>query len=205
MQTFFQPSDYEIYLSLLAERASESNVRIWGHALMPNHIHLIAVPDTEGGLRRAIGETHRCYTNIINQREGWTGYLWQGRFSSCPMDDKHCLNAARYIELNPVRAGLVAQPEFYPWSSARAHLNAQNDRVVEVRPLLDMAGDWKRFLADHIDAETVKRIRDCQRTGRPLGSDEFIADLEVRTGRILRRQRTGPKPAGGELGIVSPN
>jgi putative transposase len=84
-------------------------------------------------------------------------------------------------------------------------LNAQNDRVVEVRPLLDMAGDWKRFLADHIDAETVKRIRDCQRTGRPLGSDEFIADLEVRTGRILRRQRTGPKPAGGELGIVSPN
>ncbi|OGR19892.1 MAG: transposase, partial [Deltaproteobacteria bacterium RIFOXYB2_FULL_66_7] len=173
MKTFFRPSDYEMYLSLLVERAAESRVRIWGHALMPNHVHLIAVPESEDGLRWAIGETHRRYTSLVNQREGWTGYLWQGRFSSCPMDTIHCLNAARYIELNPVRAGLVALPESYSWSSARAHLQAQDDDVVEVRPLLDMTGDWRDFLAEPLNDEAVKRIRDCQRTGRPLGSDEF--------------------------------
>ena len=89
---------------------------------MPNHVHLIAVPESEDGLRRGIGEAHRRYSRMINFREGWKGHLWQGRFSSFPMDEGYLLAATRYIEMNPVRAHLADTPEGWPWSSARAHL-----------------------------------------------------------------------------------
>ena len=89
---------------------------------MPNHVHLIAVPKTEDGLRRAIGEAHRRYTRRINFREKWRGYLWQGRFASFIMDEPYLLAAARYVELNPVRAKLVEHARQWPWGSAKAHL-----------------------------------------------------------------------------------
>jgi putative transposase len=89
---------------------------------LPNHVHLVAVPKSEDGLRRALGEAHRRYTRLINFREGWRGHLWQGRFSSFVMDEKYLLAAARYVELNSVRTRLVEKPELYPWSSAAAHV-----------------------------------------------------------------------------------
>ena len=99
--------DYAAYLELMAEWCREEGVEIWSYCLMPNHVHLIAVPKTEDGLRRAIGEAHRRYTRRINFREKWRGYLWQGRFASFIMDEPYLLAAARYVELNPVRAKLV--------------------------------------------------------------------------------------------------
>ena len=108
-QTFFNDGDYAAYLELMAEWCREEGVEIWGYCLMPNHVHLIAVPKTEDGLRRAIGEAHRRYTRRINFREKWRGYLWQGRFASFIMDEPYLLAAARYVELNPVRAKLVDQ------------------------------------------------------------------------------------------------
>ena len=113
---------------------------------MPNHVHLIAVPQTEDGLRRAIGEAHRRYTRRVNFREDWRGHLWQGRFASFVIDEPYLLAAARYVELNPVRAELVASAEAWPWSSARSHVSARDDRLVKVAPLLAMIGDWKAFL-----------------------------------------------------------
>ena len=95
-------------------------------ALCP-HVHLVVVPKSEEGLRRALGEAHRRYTRLINFREGWRGHLWQGRFSSFVMDEKYLLAAARYVELNPVRARLVEKPELYPWSSAAAHVKGADD------------------------------------------------------------------------------
>ena len=106
-QTFFNDGDYVAYLELMAEWCREEGVEIWSYCLMPNHVHLIAVPKTEDGLRRAIGEAHRRYTRRINFREKWRGYLWQGRFASFIMDEPYLLAAARYVELNPVRAKLV--------------------------------------------------------------------------------------------------
>ncbi len=108
---------------------------------MPNHVHLILVPFSEDGLRAALAETHRRYSSRINAREGWTGYLWQGRFASVPMDEAHLLACARYVELNPVRAKLVGAAEDWPWSSARAHLAGRDDGLVAAAPLLDMAPD----------------------------------------------------------------
>ena len=107
-QTFFNDGDYAAYIELMAEWCREEGVEIWGYCLMPNHVHLIAVPKTEDGLRRAIGEAHRRYTRRINFREKWRGYLWQGRFASFIMDEPYLLAAARYVELNPLRAELVA-------------------------------------------------------------------------------------------------
>ena len=93
-------------MELLAEWCKRCSVQVWSYCLMPNHVHLIAVPESEDGLRRGIGEAHRRYSRRINFREGWRGHLWQGRFASYPMDVKYLMMAVRYIELNPVRAKL---------------------------------------------------------------------------------------------------
>jgi len=161
---------------------------------MPNHVHLIATPKTEDGLRRAIGEAHRRYTRRINFREGWRGYLWQGRFASFVMDEPYLLAAARYVELNPVRAKLVDHARQWPWSSAKAHLKGRDDRLVKVAPLLAMVGDWKAFLRSAISEEKLRELREHGCTGRPLGSPTFIDRLESLVGRLLKRQKPGPKP-----------
>jgi len=193
-QTFFNDADYAAYLELMAEWCRQEGVEIWAYCLMPNHVHLIAVPNTEDALRRAIGEAHRRYTRRINFRENWRGYLWQGRFASFVMDEPHLLAAARYVELNPVRADLAARARQWPWSSARAHLSGRDDRLVKVAPLLAMVGDWKAFLNSAIPEEELRELRQHGRTGRPLGSSAFLDRLERLVGRVLRPQKPGPRP-----------
>lgn len=127
LETFFAESDYREYLYLMAEWCNRCKVQIRSYCLMPNHVHLIAVPESEDGLHRAIGEAHRRYTRYINFQKEWKGHLWQGRFASFPMDEHYLIATARYIELNPVKAGLVKKPEEYRWSSARAHLQGEDE------------------------------------------------------------------------------
>jgi putative transposase len=160
---------------------------------MPNHVHLIAVPHTADGLRRVIGEVHRRYTRMVNFREGWRGHLWQGRFASFVLDERYLLTAARYVELNPVRARLINAPSRYPWSSAAAHVRGRDDTLVKVRPLLKLARNWRAFLARVVREEDIKLLRSHENTGRPLGDEAFLATLEKYLGRILRRQKPGPK------------
>jgi putative transposase len=193
-QTFFDDSDYAAYLDLMSDWCREEGVEIWGYCLMPNHVHLIAVPKTEDGLRRAIGEAHRRYTRRINFREKWRGYLWQGRFASFVMDEPYLLAAARYVELNPVRAKLVENADQWPWSSARAHLSGRDDRVVKAAPLLAMVGDWRSFLNSAMREEEIEDLRMHGRTGRPLGSESFLDHLEVLAGRVLKPQKGGRPP-----------
>ena len=121
METFFCDEDYQEYLALLAHWCGEFDVRIWAYCLMPNHVHLILIPSTVEGLAQAVAEVHRRYTRMINFREGWRGHLWQGRFASFVMSEKHLMGAVRYVERNPVKADLVEQAEDWPWSSAAAH------------------------------------------------------------------------------------
>lgn len=193
-QTFFNEGDYAAYLELMAEWCREQGVEICSYCLMPNHIHLIAVPQTEDGLCRAIGEAHRRYTRRINFREKWRGYLWQGRFASFVMDEPYLLAAARYVELNPVRAQLVEDVDAWPWSSARAHLKGRDDQLVKVAPLLAMVNDWRSFLNSALAEEDLRDLRAHGRTGRPLGSETFLERLESLVGRILKPQKGG-RPA----------
>ena len=194
LQTFFCDEDYEAYLRLMAEHCAACGVEVWAYSLMPNHVHLIAVPKTKRALARAIGEAHQRYTRGINSREGWRGYLWHGRFASFVMDEPHLAAAARYVERNPVRAHLVRRPWRWRWSSAAAHVAGKDDALVRVQPLLDRVNDWHRFLLEPEDESQIEAIRRHGRTGRPLGDLDFVLRLQKRLRRRLRRLKPGPKP-----------
>ena len=190
-ETFFCDDDYRLYMQLMAEWCSLHGIAVWAYCLMPNHVHLIVVPQTEDSLRLAIGEAHRRYTRHINFRENWRGHLWQGRFSSYVMDEKYLLAAARYVELNPVRARLAADPASYPWSSAGAHSKGANDGLVIAEPLLTLVDDWMSFLTGGLPEEEYEELRKHERTGRPLGNAKFREMLENRLGKIVTPQKGG--------------
>ncbi len=191
---FFSDADYAAYRTLMAEHCAAAGVAVWAYCLRPNHVHLIRVPPVEDALRRAIGVAHRRYTRRVNLREDWRGYLWQGRFASFAMDEPHLLAAARYVELNPVRAGLVRRARDWRWSSARAHLAGKDDALVAAAPLLALAPDWKAYLAEGLGQEDLEALRRHARTGRPLGSERFVESLEARLGRPLKPGKRGRKP-----------
>lgn len=199
---FFGEADYRAYLALLGEWAAKAGTAVWAYCLMPNHVHLILVPSDEDGLRAALGEAHRRYTRRVNRREGWTGHLWQERFHSFAMDETHLIHCARYLALNPVAAGLAKRPQDWAWSSVQAHLAGQDDRLVEVRPLLERVGDWASFLESGIEDGMRRRLERHQSTGRPLGTEDWLEALERRLGRPLRPRRPGrprkPRPVEGK-------
>ena len=118
MSVFFSDADREAYLGFLAKQAQVFGVDYLAWCLMTNHIHLIAIPSIESSLAKGIGEAHKRYTRMINIREGWKGFLFQGRFFSCPVEPSRLLSVVRYVLQNPVRAGLVENAWEYPWSSA---------------------------------------------------------------------------------------
>jgi len=192
-RTFFSTSDYELYKRLMAIWCSRRQVMVWAYCLMPNHVHLILTPRQPEGLASAVGEAHRRYTLAINTREGWKGYLWQGRFSSFPMDSAHLMNAVRYVLLNPVRAGLVEHAEEWPHSSIGAHLSGKSEGLVDPVPLASRVTDWPRFLRATGGRPDDDAFRRHQRTGRPMGSDEFVRGLETLLGRRLRLGKAGRK------------
>ena len=190
---FFSDDDYQEYLSLLAHYTKQADVSVWAWCLMPNHVHLMLTPPNDGALRQALAETHRNYSRLINFRESWRGYLWQGRFASCPMDPAHTMMAARYIELNPVRAQLVQHPGDWMWSSAGAHLSGKSDGLTNITALGQHVQNWGDFLASGLAEDEGTAIRRGERTGRPLGDADFIAGLESQTGRALAVKKAGRK------------
>jgi putative transposase len=195
---FFEPGDQEVYLDLLAEQAQRARVGVWAYCLMPNHVHLVAVPEDAAGLGRAIGEAHRRYTNFINARGRWTGHLFQSRFASVAMDEAHLIAAVRYVCLNPVRARLAARAEDWAWSSARAQLEGRDDALVAVKPMLDRlgpAGLAALLQSSAGDEAAFASLRGAETTGRPLGNADFIAGLERLLGRPVARRAPGRKPA----------
>jgi putative transposase len=193
-RTFFAEEDYAAYLSLLGEWCRFCGVAVWAYCLMPNHVHLTLVPDHEGGLRRGLAETHRRYTQRINFREGWRGYLWQGRFASFAMDERYLLRAARYVELNPVRAKLCRIPWRWPWSSAVAQIAGCDGGLVRVGPLLERVKDWREFLTEAAAADEAELLRHHARTGHPLGEATLLDHVEQMLRRVVRPAKRGPKP-----------
>ncbi len=191
---FFEDADYAAYLGLIGAAASRAGTSIWSYCLMPNHMHFIMAPSTPDGMRDTFAEAHRRYTARIHRRFKWTGHPWQGRFGSVAMDDAHILAAARYVPMNPVRAGMVARSEDWPWSSARAHLAGRDDGVVSVAPLAAWIDDFAAFLAHPEDQAVMGRVLRSASTGRPAGAAEWLAGLEAATNRRLAREKRGRKP-----------
>lgn len=198
---FFGDDDRRAYLALVAEACAASDTKCLAWCLMDNHVHLILVPRTADGLRDTLAEAHRRYSRRINFREGWRGYLFQGRFGSYPMDDAHLMAAVRYVENNPVAAGMVADAEDWPWSSARSHIDGArtaNDPLTDVAALGRHVPNWQAMLKFGMDAmdETAANaeIEARLRTGRPLASPEWIAEAERAIKRKLAPAKRGPKP-----------
>lgn len=194
--TFFEDADYRRYRTLVGEAARRAGAEVWAYCLMPNHVHLIVVPSDEQGLRKTFADAHRRYTGLINARHQWTGHLWQGRFGAVAMDEAHLLAAAPYVALNPVRAGLVGRAEDWPWSSAQAHLAGKDDALVSVAPLLERYDDFASLLDEDrmaADGPAWSALRRSEATGRPVGSERWIAALEQTTGRAIAPKKRGPK------------
>ena len=209
---FFSDEDRILYLDLLRQGCAAARVTCLAWCLMDNHVHLILVPETADGLRAALAEAHRRYTRHINAREGWTGYLFQGRFASYPMDDAHLMAAIRYVELNPVAAGMVAHAQDWRWSSARSHVSGRRmsgDPLTNVAALGVHVRNWKAMLRHGLEASDLgaegeaaaAAIEARLRTGRPLAAEEWIAQQEAALDRQLAPARRGRKPkamAGGK-------
>lgn len=190
---FFNEEDRKEYLRILKKQSNAFRFKVWAYCLMDNHVHLIVVPEVEDSLARGIGEVHRLYTRRVHFREKWKGYLWQGRFSSYPLDEKHLYSVVRYIERNPVRAKIVRKATDYQWSSARAHKVKRKDGLLERFYLVDEISDWDVYLEDEVTMEDLSIIRAHVKTGRPLGGIDFIRKLENISGRILQKRKPGPK------------
>lgn len=193
-QVFFDESDYRAYLTLVGLAARRAGTAIWTYCLLPNHVHFIMVPDQADGLRATFADAHRRYTARINTRLQQSGHLWQGRFSSAVLDERHLLAAARHISLNPVRVSLADSPLDWPWSSTRALVEGRDDAVVTTGPMLGRIGDVNAFLGGPEDAEAVMALRRSYSTGRPVGAADWIAQLEALTARTLAPRKRGRKP-----------
>ena len=202
MNVFYARADRAVYLDLLEHYARQYGLRVWAYCLMTNHIHLVAVPQTEDSLSRALQQTHACYAQHLNARRRESGHLWQGRFFSCPLDDAHLWAAVRYVERNPVRAKMVRAPWRYEWSSAAAHCGLKKDGLLDTKfPSRDAVPDWRSWVGAPDEAGAISALRASTLTGRPCGTGLFVAKLERLLGRVLEaRPRGRPRRKRGRKG-----
>ncbi|NND59030.1 MAG: transposase [Gammaproteobacteria bacterium] len=193
-QTFFGDDDYLEYLRLLHENQLKADVDIWAYCLMPNHVHLVAVPKNPDGLSKLLQVTHHRYARRVNSRYGWRGHLWQERFHSFVMDERHLLAAVRYVELNPVRADLCARADQWRWSSVHANLHGRADPIVNPAPMSALVSDWAAYLSEPESGPSIQDIRRHTATGRPAGDKSFVSELETLLNRQIRKMKPGPTP-----------
>lgn len=182
-----------VYLDYLYNACQRHGVLIWAYCLMRNHVHFIAVPSEVDSLARCFSEAHVRYTRRINFREGWKGHLWQARFGSSVLDENHLIAAVRYVERNPVRAGIVRDAWEYPWSSAAYHIGkVRQDRIIESDDMLrKVIGDWKTYLLNEDQKDYLQSFRRESLVNRPLGDKAFVSGLEKQFRLRLARGKVG--------------
>ena len=193
--------DYCRYLKWLKEYHEKHHLSVLAYCLMPNHVHVIAVPQKQDSLAKTFNTCHMRYSQYFNRKQRLTGHLWQGRFYSCPLDEGHLYEAIRYIENNPVRAKLAKDAAGWLFSSARCHLGYDKSVI----PLADIKEylaieKWSAYLKEKSEQVTIEKIRANTLTGRPSGSDSFVTGLEKRFGIRLRPLPEG-RPKGKDAKI----
>jgi putative transposase len=189
---FETDDDYLQYLQWLKEYSDKYNLDIWAYCLMNNHVHFVCVPEKEDSLSRTFNMLHMRYAQYVNRRKHASGHLWQGRFYSSILDERHTCAAVRYVENNPVRAGIVEEAEDYRWSSAREHSSGSGAGIITARfYLTEEILDWKNYLREKEDEAFIKNIRKNAITGRPCGEKSFIEKLEKMFGYRLQAVSRG--------------
>jgi len=193
VDVFLDDEDKAKYLSLLKEYCERLDVDVWAYCLMTNHVHILAVPASDASLSHCIGRTNLLYTQHVNRKYERSGRLWQNRFFSTIVDTESYLWAvARYIEQNPVKSALVTRPEDYLWSSCRANIRGQEDGLVSGKRWLDEK-DREAYRTFLMQTDTLmdQKIRVNTSTGRPLGSEDFLSELENKLCRKILPGKAG--------------
>ena len=209
---FFSEKDRVHYVQTLHDCSRRYDLRVLGWCLMTNHVHLIAIPGAAESLALTLGQAHSQYSMERNRDRGRVGHLWQNRFFSCPLDGAHLVAAMRYVDLNPVRAGMAPEACDWRWSSARAHTLPNRPDLLLDWPWVDWIkaarlgewsyADWKVGLDMEMGDEELNRMRRSTRLGEPLGSEDFVSELERKTGRRLRVLARGRPSAKKVAGAV---
>ena len=195
-------ADREVYRNLLRENLEPHKASLIGFCLMSNHVHLVMVPKQIDALAKTLKHAHGRYAAYWNAKHHSSGHVWQGRYYSCPLDRAHLWKALRYAELNPVRARLTAEAEAWLWSSAAVHCGAtMPDAWMEMDTWTEQwdPASWREYLRAGISESEIQSVRQCTHTGRPLGTVEFIKELEQKTRRVLS-PRKGGRPASVAVG-----
>jgi putative transposase len=212
---FFGDADRRFYLKCLARAALRHGCAVHAYVLMSNHVHLLVTPAKRGSVGTMLQELGRRYVRIINALHGRTGTLWEGRFKSSLIDSEtYLLTCHRYIELNPVRAGLVAHPAAYRWSSHEYYAAGKTDSLITEhvgfsglgRDREQRQAAFRELFEIEIDPETLTRIRDSVNAGSALGSPAFLEHVKGRVGRPVDVPKRGrpAKPLPEDDGAVMP-
>ena len=185
---FEDDEDRLSYLSWIGDYSKKYNLSIFAYCLMDNHVHFIVIPREEDSLAKVFSISHMRYSQYFNKKKNASGHLWQGRFYSCVMDEGYLTAALRYVERNPVRAGIVRKPWRWKWSSAGIHVG-QEEGVINLENITSLIDtteeEWKEYIDLDENEEKVEEIRKHTLLGRPLGTKDFIAKLGKRIGRVL--------------------
>lgn len=190
-EVFSDRNDYIRYLRWLGKFSIRYKLSILCYSLVPNHVHYIAIPENEDSLSKTFNTCHMRYAQYFNKKNDMKGHLWQGRFYSCVLDEVHLYAAVKYVENNPVRAGLVKKAEDWEWSSARYHLTNGTDKkgiilsLANINNFIEVA-DWEEYLCEENDNKIIEDIRNKTLSGMPLGDDTFVSRLEKLFGRRLK-------------------
>ena len=191
---FADDNDRLKYLSWIQEYSNKYGLSILAYCLMKNHVHFVAIPAKEGSLARTFNTAHMRYSQYFNKKMKAKGHLWQGRFFSCVLDEPHLLAVSKYVERNPVRAKLVKKPWQWKWSSARSHINEEKP-MIKLGSLFgrtEMPWDvWKEYIGSEETNKAIAEIRRYTRAGRPLGTDDFVRNLERKFGKALKAPPKG--------------
>jgi putative transposase len=197
---FSRAADYQTLLDVLDENAKKFNVAIHAYVLMSNHFHLLATPATAEGLPQMMQAVGRRYVRYFNDTQQRTGTLWEGRYKSTLIQaDRHLLACMAYIDLNPVRAGLVPGPQDYPWSSYGHTTGQRIDKLITPHPLVWALGNtpfareaaYAQLVQSGISPVQQAALTEATLRGWALGEPDFVADLQMQTQRRVSKAAAG--------------
>jgi putative transposase len=184
---FFADGDYALYLGLLGLFTREHDCTVHAYCLMTNHVHLLLTPRTDDGCALMMKRLGQCYAQHVNKARERTGSLWEGRYRSCLVTtERYALACYRYVECNPVTAGMVGHPRDYRWSSYRANAEGRPDRLIEPHPAYPGVNAYRGLFDDKLDATLVDELRKATLGGYVAGS------LRKSRGRQMRKIGTVP-------------
>jgi putative transposase len=200
---FDTPADYALFLHALGQTRQRYPFRLFGYCLMPNHFHLLLQPDDGQNISRILQSLTFAHTWYFHKSQHTSGHVWQGRFKSPVIqDDDHLLTVLRYIEANPLRAGLVSDPAAYRWSSFAAHALGQADPLLSAAPVWGRLGKteaarqarWRAWVREPLTERELAAVRKAVTSGRPYGSPSWVDATAKRLGtNLASRPRGRPK------------